>query len=305
MAEGQLVDAGTLDIRSFIYMIRGQQVMLDSDLAMLYQVETRVLNQAVKRNLKRFPTRYCFQLTKSEAENLTSQIVMSSSDATKSGYGGRRHLPYAFTEQGIAMLSAVLRSEVAIQTSLRIMDTFVEMRRYLANTSIMYERLGEVEARQISYQQQTDEKFEKVFAYLAEHEEASQKIFFDGQIYDAFSLLSCLIQKAEKTIVLIDNYVDTATLNLLAKKKPTVNIRIYTHPKTRLTDEDVEIFNRQYPRLEVHHTTVFHDRFLVVDRRTVYHIGASLKDAGKKCFAVSLLEDEEVGERLIARAEKA
>lgn len=203
------------------------------------------------------------------------------------------------------MLSAVLRSEVAIQTSLRIMDTFVEMRRYLANTSIMYERLGEVEARQISYQQQTDEKFEKVFAYLAEHEEASQKIFFDGQIYDAFSLLSCLIQKAEKTIVLIDNYVDTATLNLLAKKKPTVNIRIYTHPKTRLTDEDVEIFNRQYPRLEVHHTTVFHDRFLVVDRRTVYHIGASLKDAGKKCFAVSLLEDEEVGERLIARAEKA
>ncbi|MBR5163627.1 MAG: ORF6N domain-containing protein, partial [Schwartzia sp.] len=302
MAEGQLVDAGTLDIRSFIYMIRGHQVMLDSDLAMLYQVETRVLNQAVKRNLKRFPTRYCFQLTKSEAENLTSQIVMSSSDATKSGYGGRRHLPYAFTEQGIAMLSAVLRSEVAIQTSLRIMDTFVEMRRYLANTSIMYERLGEVEARQISYQQQTDEKFEKVFAYLAEHEEASQKIFFDGQIYDAFSLLSCLIQKAEKTIVLIDNYVDTATLNLLAKKKPTVNIRIYTHPKTRLTDEDVEIFNRQYPRLEVHHTTVFHDRFLVVDRRTVYHIGASLKDAGKKCFAVSLLEDEEVGERLIARA---
>ena len=240
MDEGQLVDVGALDIRSFIYMIHGQQVMLDSDLATLYQVETRVLNQAVKRNLKRFPARYCFQLTKDEAENLTSQIVMSSSDITKSGYGGRRHLPYAFTEQGIAMISAVLRSEAAIQTSLRIMDTFVEMRLYLANTSIMYDRLGEMEARQISYQQQTDEKFERVFAYLAEREEANQKIFFDGQIYDAFSLLTCLIQKAEKSIVLIDNYVDTATLNLLAKKKPNVNIRIYTHPQTRLTDKDIE-----------------------------------------------------------------
>lgn len=305
MDEGQLMDTTERDIRSFIYLVRGQQVMLDSDLAMLYQVETRVLNQAVKRNIKRFPERYCFQLTKEEVANLTSQVVMSSSEESSSGYGGRRHLPYAFTEQGIAMLSAVLRSEVAIQTSLRIMDTFVEMRRYVASTAVINERLTEMEVRQLTYQQQTDERFDRVFAYIAEHEESKQKIFFDGQIYDAFSLLVSIIKKAQKSIVLIDGYVDPVTLNILAKKQAGVSVCIYTHPNSRLTATDIATFNQQYPMLEVYHTVAFHDRFLILDEQAAYHVGASLKDAGKKCFGISKLEDDDAAARLLARARTA
>ncbi len=156
------------------------------------------------------------------------------------GYGGRRKLPFVFTEQGIAMLSAVLRSDVAIRVSIRIMDTFVEMRKYMANTSLLYERLNAMEVRQINYQMETDERFERVFAYISEHEESSQKVFFDGQIYDAFSLIVNLIQKAEKQITLIDGYVDVGTLNLLSKKKSDVAVTIYTQKQTKLTKDDVK-----------------------------------------------------------------
>ena len=204
----------TPNISRLIYTIRNQQVMLASDLAMLYQVETRVLNQAVKRNQKRFPERYCFQLTKEEAENLTSQIVMSSSS-----HGGRRIPPYAFTEQGIAMLSAVLRSDVAIDVSIRIMDAFVEMRHFISGNAHLFERIERVELKQLTYQKEADEKFEQIFDFIHTHTESSQKIFFNGQIYDAFSLLAGLIQKATKDIILIDGYVDIGTLNLLAKKQ--------------------------------------------------------------------------------------
>lgn len=186
------------DIHNMIYVIRGKQVMVDHDLAMLYKIETGRLNEAVKRNISRFPERYRFQLTKGEYENLKSQIAISSSDENNNGYGGRRTLPYVFTEQGIAMLSSVLRSDVAVRVSIQIMDTFVEMRKYMANTSLIYNQLNLIEARQIHYQAETDEKFEKVFTYISEHEEANQKVFFDGQIYDAFSLIVTLIQKAEK-----------------------------------------------------------------------------------------------------------
>ncbi len=179
---------------------------MDSDLAMLYQVETRVFNQSVKRNIERFPERYRFQLTEEEFVSLTSQFVMSNKSET--GRGGRRHRPYAFTEQGIAMLSAVLRSEVAVRVSIGIMDAFVEMRRFLVNNSLMLERINELEIKQLKYQKNSEEKFDKIFDYISEHEEAPQKIFFDGQIYDAFSILVNLIAKAEKKIVLVDNYVD-------------------------------------------------------------------------------------------------
>ena len=150
------------DIKSMIYVVRNQQVMIDNDLAMLYQVETRTLNQAVKRNITRFPERFRFQLTKDEYKNLKSQIVMSGSDEESNGYGGRRTLPFAFTEQGIAMLSSVLRSEVAVQTSIRIMDTFVEMRRFIANNALLFERISNVELKQLEYQKQTDEKLEQI-----------------------------------------------------------------------------------------------------------------------------------------------
>ena len=291
------------DIKSMIYVVRNQQVMIDNDLAMLYQVETRTLNQAVKRNITRFPERFRFQLTKDEYKNLKSQIVMSGLDEESNGYGGRRTLPFAFTEQGIAMLSSVLRSEVAVQTSIRIMDTFVEMRRFIANNALLFERISNVELKQLEYQKQTDEKLEQIFEYISEHEEASQKVFFDGQIYDAFSLIVSLIQKAEKEIMLIDGYVDVGTLNLLSKKNENVSVTIYTQKRTRLTKTDAENFNAQYPTLEVKYTKVFHDRFLILDRETAYHVGASLKDAGKKCFGINLIQDAGIIKDILQRLE--
>ena len=221
------VEQAQYDIRRMIYVVRNQQVMLDSDLAMLYHVETRILNQAVKRNITRFPERFRFQLTKEEHEDLKSQFVISSLEKDN-GYGGRRKLPYVFTEQGIAMLSAVLRSDVAIQTSINIMDAFVEMRRFISNNALLFERISAVELRQLEYQKQTDEKLEQIFEYISEHEESNQKVFFEGQIYDAFSLIASLIQKADKEITLIDGYVDIGTLNLLSKKKGNVEVTIYT-----------------------------------------------------------------------------
>ena len=285
----------TPNISRLIYTIRNQQVMLASDLAMLYQVETRVLNQAVKRNQKRFPERYCFQLTKEEAENLTSQIVMSSSS-----HGGRRIPPYDFTEQGIAMLSAVLRSDVAIDVSIRIMDAFVEMRHFISDNAHLFERIERVELKQLTYQKEADEKFEQIFDFIHTHTESNQKIFFNGQIYDAFSLLASLIQKAAKDIILIDGYVDIGTLNLLAKKQANVSVAIHTFNNTRLTAADVATFNSQYPTLTINHTNAFHDRFLILDHQEAYHIGASLKDAGKKCFAITLLQDEALLQELLA-----
>ena len=296
------VESVQLDIKSLIYVVRNQQVMIDSDLAMLYQVETKRLNEAAKRNISRFPERFRFQLTKEEYENLKSQFATSSLE-DDNGYGGRRKLPFVFTEQGIAMLSAVLRSDVAIRVSIRIMDTFVEMRKYMANTSLLYERLNAIEVRQINYQTETDERFERVFEYISEHEESSQKVFFDGQIYDAFSLIVSLIQKSEKEITLIDGYVDVGTLNLLSKKKSDVAVTIYTQKQTKLTKADVKNFNAQYPTLKIKYTKVFHDRFLILDRTTAYHVGASLKDAGKKCFGINLIQDAGIIKDILQRLE--
>lgn len=246
-------------IKSRIYAVRGQQVMLDSDLAALYQVETKVFNQAVKRNSVRFPNSFRFQVTDEEYKNLKSQIV------TPNGRGGRRYLPYVFTEQGIAMPSAVLHSDVAIQVSIHIMTAFVEMRKFLVNNAVLFKRISDVELKQLEYQKKTNERFEQVFDNIAEREEVKQKIFFEGQIYDAFSLLVKLVGGAEKSIILIDNYVDVGTLNILAKKKRNVNVCIYTIRQTKLSAADVKNFNRQYPRLEVKYTGVFHDCFLIVD----------------------------------------
>ena len=283
--------ANNSDIFNLIHVIRGHQVLLDSDLAALYQVETKVFNQAVSRNIERFPENFRFQLTKEEFESLRSQFVTSNKSTNK---GGRRYLPYAFTEQGIAMLSGVLRSEVAIQVSIRIMNTFVEMRRFIANNALLFEQISNIELKQLAYQKSTDERFDRVFQYIDKHAETDQKIFFAGQIYDAFSLLVSIIQNADKEIILIDGYVDVNTLDLLAKKKTGVNVRCYTYANAPLSDQDINKFNAQYPTLTVTKTQLFHDRFLILDGATAYHIGASLKDAGKKCFGISLLKDPEI-----------
>lgn len=291
-------------IEKLIHYVRGQQIMIDSDLAMLYNVETKRLNESVKRNAKRFPESFCFQLTEDEYDDLRSQIATSNKESgNTSSQGGRRYLPYAFTEQGIAMLSAVLRSDEAIQVSVNIMNTFVKMRRFLAENALMFDKLNSLELKQLEYQKESNEKFDQIFSYISEHEEVGQKIFFDGQIYDAFSLLISLAEKAEKSIVLIDNYVDVGTLNILAKKKDGVDVTIYTVRRTRLAGQDIANFNSQYPTLTVKYTGVFHDRFLIVDETTAYHIGASLKDAGKKCFGITRIEDIGIVSDVLQRLE--
>lgn len=289
------------DIKSMIYVVRNQQVMIDSDLAMLYQVETKRLNEAVKRNIARFPEEFRFQLTAEETESLRSQFATLNENDGRGKH--RKYLPYVFTEQGIAMLSAVLRSDVAIQVSISIMKSFVEMRRFIANNALLFERISTVELRQLEYQKQTDEKLEQIFEYISEHEESSQKVFFDGQIYDAFSLIVNLIQKAEIEITLIDGYVDVGTLNLLSKKKSDVAVTIYTQKQTKLTKADVKNFNAQYPTLKIKYTKVFHDGFLILDQATAYHVGASLKDAGKKCFGINLIQDAGIIKDILQRLE--
>lgn len=282
------------DIQNMIYSIRNKQVMLDSDLAMLYQVETKYLNRQRNRNEARFPEDFCFQLTKEEYEFLRCQNVTSKKE---SGSGGRRYMPYVFTEQGIAMLSTVLKSEVATNVSVNIMRAFVEMRKFLLSNQEMFARLDRVELKQL----ETDKKLEEVFNYIATNTEVKQKIFFNGQIYDAFSFIIEIIQKASKEIILIDNYVDINTLNILCKKNNGVNVNIYTLGKGNLTLKDINKFNSQYPTLTVKTSTDFHDRFLILDNTEVYHIGASIKDAGKKSFGITKIEDKDLIGSLLKR----
>ena len=284
---------GARDIRSMVHIIRGKQVMLDYDLATLYGYEVKRLNEQVKRNIRRFPDDFMFQLTKEEVETVKSQFATSPDTNFFSGQeGGRRKLPYAFTEQGIYMLATVLKGEVAEQQSIFIMRAFREMRRFISNNALLFEKISDIELKQLEYQKSTDEKFEEVFKYIDDHAEAEQKIFFDGQIYDAFSLISSIIGKAVNEIILIDGYVDVGTLNILVKKNVGVDVVIYTYASAKLTNADIANFNAQYPTLIVKKTQVFHDRFIIMDKKTVYHIGASIKDAGKKCFGISLINDK-------------
>ena len=295
MAEDKnLVIVHNKEIQSMIYTFRGRQVMLDSDLAMLYKVETKYLNRQRNRNAERFPEDFCFQLSKEEYEILRCQNVTSKKE---NGSGGRRYLPYVFTEQGIAMLSSVLKSEVAAKASINIMRAFVEMRKFLISNNEMFARLDRVELKQL----ETDKKLEEVFDYIATTKEVKQKIFFNGQIYDAFSLMVEIVEKAERELILIDNYVDVNTLNILSKKKDGVNVLIVTSGKGNLTDKDIAKFNSQYPKLTVKISKDFHDRFLIIDRKEVYHIGASIKDAGKKSFGITKLEVEELTKSLLAK----
>ena len=272
------------DIQNMIYNIRNKQVMIDSDLAMLYQVETKYLNRQKSRNSDRFPEDFCFQLTKEEYEILRCQNVTSKKEK---GSGGRRYLPYVFTEQGITMLSTVLKSKVATNVSINIMRTFVQMRQTFLSNKEMFARLDRVELKQL----ETDRKLEEVFNYIGTNTEVKQNIFFNGQIYDAFSFIIGIIIKAKKEIVLIDNYVDINTLNILCKKNNGVDIIIATGGKGTLSTKDINKFNAQYPKLSLKFTTDFHDRFLIIDKKEVYHIGASIKDAGKKSFGITKIED--------------
>lgn len=210
-------------------------------------------------------------------------------------------MPRVFTEPGVSMLSAVLRSPTAIEVSIKIMDAFVEMRHFIADNAHMFEQIRNIELKQAEYQKATDDRFEKVFDYMGAHKEPRQKVFFEGQVWDAFEFLVSTIQKAQKGIVLVDGYVDTTTLNILAKKAEGVVVTVWTNPKTKLTARDVETFNAQYPSLEVRHTTAFHDRFLILDGSEGYLVGASLKDAGKRSFAVTRIEDAAIAQTVLSK----
>ena len=246
-----------------------------------------------------------FQMTRDEVDLVKSQFVTSRENTFFSGQGGgRRKLPYAFTEQGIYMLATVLKGELATKQSIFIMRAFKEMRHFIANNALMFEKINSIELKQLEYQKDADEKFGRIFEYMANHEEDNQKIFYDGQIFDAFSFLADIIGHAKKEIILIDGYIDVITLNILAKKNAGVNVFAYTLPSTRITAQDINNFNAQYPMLTVKKTIAFHDRFLIIDGVEGYHIGASLKDAGKKCFGMNKIEGTNVVKDIMKKAQQ-
>jgi len=287
--------------------------MIDSDLAELYQIEVKALNRAVKRNIERFPIEFMFQLTSDEHNSLRSQFVtlenenhlrfqigtsnnkqnLRSQIVTSNQRGGRRYLPYAFTEQGVAMLSAVLRSETAVRTSIQIINAFVAMRRFIAANAEVFQRLGAVERKQIEHKVEADQKFEQIFNAIEERSiKPKQGIFFDGQIFDAYQFVSDLIRTARKSITVIDNYIDDGVLVLLSKANKKVQITILTKTISQQLSLDVKKYNEQYPAIMIKEFYNSHDRFLIIDGKTVYHFGASLKDLGKKWFAFSKFDKE-------------
>ncbi|HAT7747171.1 TPA: ORF6N domain-containing protein [Legionella pneumophila] len=277
-------------VREKIYHVRNVQVMLDSELAEIYGVDTRSFNQAVKRNLDRFPEVFRFQLTQAEFDNLRSQSVISSL------HGGRRYLPYVFTEQGVAMLSAVLKSKTAIEVSIQIMQAFVEMRNFFATHSDLVMKIQQVEQKQILHEAKTQEKFEALFSALEEKPIVpNQGVFYDGQIFDAYVFVSKLIRMAKKSIILLDNYVDETVLDHLSKSAPQVKVYILTKTISKHLKLDLEKYNAQYKKIEVFQFDLSHDRFLIIDESEIYHIGASLKDLAKKWFAFSKLEHSSFG----------
>ncbi len=277
------------DIKNLIYTIRGKQVMIDNDVARLYHYETKRINETVKRNIERFPTEFCFQLSNIEYETLKSQF------ATSNTRGGKQKLPYVFTEKGIIMLSGLLKNEIAIEVSIRIVETFVEMRKFISSNGQVFERLKNVEYKLL----ENDKKFDIIFDQLQYEENIKQKIFFQGQIYDAYSLVIDIIKRANSKILIIDNYIDDSVLKMLAKKKNSVEVVILTSDKSNIETLDVKKFNKEYPILKVAKTNKFHDRFIVIDSKEMYHLGASIKDLGKKCFAINKIEDMKIIESII------
>lgn len=269
------------NIENKIYQIRGVQVMLDSDLAELYQTETKVINRAVKRNENRFPTEFMFQLTEQEWQNLRFQSGTSSEK-----HGGRRYAPNVFTEQGIAMLSAVLHTDIAVNVSIQIMKAFVVMRKSLGQLHGLLQRMDGLEIKQLN----TDQKIEQIFKLLDKEITPRQGIFFEGQLFDAHVFVSNLIKSAEASIIVVDNYVDENTLILLSKRNKDVKCKVLTRISTALS-KDIEKHNQQYPAIELIENRGSHDRFIVIDNTYLYHFGASLKDLAKKCFAFSRMDD--------------
>ena len=298
------------EIKNLIYNIRGKQVMLDSDVAMLYHYPTKRINETVNRNKQRFSENFCFQLTVEEYEVLRCKDITLNKVSIQENFNNslrsqfatlnenigrgkhRKYLPYVFTEQGIAMLSGLLKNDIAIQVSINIMNAFVEMRKFLMLNGQVFERLT-------SKLLEHDKKFDEAFNQLQFEENIKQRIFFDGQIYDAYSIIIDIIKKANKKILIIDNYIDDSVLKMLTKKKNNVKVVILTSNKSNIQNIDIQKFNKEYPILKVARTNKFHDRFIVIDSKEMYHLGASIKDLGNKCFGINKIEDKEIIEKII------
>ena len=272
-------------IRSRIFTVRGRQVMLAPDLADLYQVPTSAFNQAVKRNIERFPEGFRFQLTKKELEEVIT--ICDNPDRLRFS----PQTPFAFTEQGVAMLSGILNSAVAVQASIRIMNAFVAMRHALLSMAPMLARIESAERRQITDQARNEKRFDTIFKAMAGGEFPPQKIFFEGEVFDADAFISKHILSATKSILLIDNWVDIGTLEKLSRKASGVTLEIVTSKKgNKIKTTDIASFTKQYGGLTIRETKAFHDRFLIIDGAKLYHVGASLKDLGNKCFAIATLD---------------
>lgn len=275
-------------IHSKIHSIRGLQVMLDSDLADFYMVETKYLNKATKRNIDRFPVDFMFQLSDLELKELNLRFQFGTSSLK---HGGRRTLPYVFTEQGVAMLSAVLKSDIAVKMSVKIMQAFVSMRKFLAVNAQVFQRLDTLEIKQT----ETDKKINTVLnAIESKQVQVKQGIFYNGQIFDAYKFTADIVRSAQKSIVIIDNYIDDSVLTLLSKRKKNVEVKLLTKTISKQLILDVKKHNEQYPEVHIKESKDFHDRFIIIDSKIVYHFGASLKDLGKKCFAFSRIGIEAV-----------
>ena len=282
-APNMVVPIDESSIKSRIFTIRGEQVMLSSDLASLYEVEVKYLHRQVKRNANRFPLDFVIHLSPDEANALRCQNVTSKR-------GGDRYGVLAFTEQGVAMLSSVLKSDRAAEVNVSIMRVFVAMRKALASVAPILSRLDVVERRQITDQSWNEERFNTIFKAMDGGDFPPQKVFYDGKHYEAYSFAKKLVRKAVKCIVLVDGYCDDVTLDILANKRGGVNVTIATVAKTAITPTAVAKFNKQNPTLTVKTTGVFHDRFLILDDKELYHFGASLKDLGRHYCAVSKMD---------------
>lgn len=276
------------DIKSKIYTIRNLQVMLDSDLAELYQVQTKQLNKSVNRNIARFPEKFRFQLSKEEYETVLrfqNGTLKDNSSEDRRGQH-RKYLPFVFTEQGVSMLSAVLRSDIAIEVSIKIIDTFIEMKRVISSNELLFQRFERIEQKLSVH----DDNFNQVFKALENKQETQEEmIFYNGELFDAYQFIADIIRSAKQTIVLVDNYIDDKTLTLFTKNQ-NIDVRIYTHTISKQLKLDLERYNAQYRPIVIKNFKNSHDRFLIIDKTVVYNIGASLKDLGKSMFAINKMD---------------
>ena len=282
------------DIKNLIYTIRGKQVMMDSDVANIYHCETKYVNRVVKRNIERFPEEFCFQLNENEFEVLRCQFVTLN----ENGRGQhRKYLPYVFTEQGVAMLSSVLHSETAVTTSIKIINAFIAMRKYISTNLIEQKYINIL----VLEDHEKIKALESSFAKFEEKRKVNE-IYFNGQIYDAYSKIQEIFNEAKQGLIIIDSYADYTLLDII--KRLNVKTTIITKPNNLLTKQDIIRYSKQYNNLKVIYDNTFHDRYFILDSNIVYHCGASVNRIGYKTFSITLINDEEICQALINKVYK-